>query len=92
MLTRRKSDKLLKFKLSLGDEERTVLSGIAKFHTPEELIDKKLVLLANLAPRKIMGIESQGMLLSAYTKNEDGSETLRLLTADPIMPDGAEIG
>ncbi len=87
-----KSDKLLKFRLSLGDEERTVLSGIAKFHNPEELIGKKLVLLANLAPRKIMGIESQGMLLSAVAKNDDGTETLRLLTADPIMPDGAEIG
>ena len=87
-----KSEKLLKFRLSLGDEERTVLSGIAKFHTPEELIGKKLILLANLAPRKIMGIESQGMLLSAVKVNEDGSETLRLLTADPIMPDGAEIG
>ena len=87
-----KSEKLLKFRLSLGDEERTVLSGIAKFHTPEELVGKKLILLANLAPRKIMGIESQGMLLSAVKVNEDGSETLRLLTADPIMPDGAEIG
>ncbi|MBR1586004.1 MAG: methionine--tRNA ligase subunit beta, partial [Clostridia bacterium] len=87
-----KSEKLLKFRLSLGDEERTVLSGIAKFHTPEELIGQKLILLANLAPRKIMGIESQGMLLSAVKVNEDGSETLRLLTADPIMPDGAEIG
>ncbi|MBQ9265073.1 MAG: methionine--tRNA ligase [Clostridia bacterium] len=87
-----KSEKLLKFRLSLGDEERTVLSGIAKFHTPEELVGKKLILLANLAPRKIMGIESQGMLLSAVKVNEDGTETLRLLTADPIMPDGAEIG
>ena len=87
-----KSEKLLKFRLSLGDEERTVLSGIAKFHDPEELVGKKLILLANLAPRKIMGIESQGMLLSAVKVNEDGSETLRLLTADPIMPDGAEIG
>ena len=87
-----KSEKLLKFRLSLGDEERTVLSGIAKFHTPEELIGKNLILLANLAPRKIMGIESQGMLLSSVAKNEDGTETLRLLTADPIMPAGAEIG
>ena len=87
-----KSEKLLKFRLSLGDEERTVLSGIAKFHNPEDLIGKKLILLANLAPRKIMGIESQGMLLSAAAKNEDGSEILRLLMADPIMPDGAEIG
>ena len=87
-----KSEKLLKFRLSLGNEERTVLSGIAKFHNPEDLIGKKLILLANLAPRKIMGIESQGMLLSAAAKNEDGSEILRLLMADPIMPDGAEIG
>ena len=87
-----KSEKLLKFRLSLGDEERTVLSGIAKFHDPEDLVGQKLILLANLAPRKIMGIESQGMLLSAAKVNEDGSETLRLLTADPIMPDGAEIG
>ena len=87
-----KSEKLLKFRLSLGSEERTVLSGIAKFHNPEDLIGKNLILLANLAPRKIMGIESQGMLLSAVKVNEDGSETLRLLTADPIMPDGAEIG
>ena len=87
-----KSEKLLKFRLSLGDEERTVLSGIAKFHDPEALVGQKLILLANLAPRKIMGIESQGMLLSAVKVNEDGSETLRLLTADPIMPDGAEIG
>ena len=87
-----KSEKLLKFRLSLGDEERTVLSGIAKFHNPEDLIGKNLILLANLAPRKIMGIESQGMLLSSVAKNEDGTETLRLLTADPIMPAGAEIG
>ena len=87
-----KSEKLLKFRLSLGDEERTVLSGIAKFHNPEDLIGKNLILLANLAPRKIMGIESQGMLLSSVAKNDDGTETLRLLTADPIMPAGAEIG
>jgi len=87
-----KSDKLLKFDLDLGTEHRTVLSGIAKFHNPEELVGKNLILLANLAPRKIMGIESQGMLLSAVKVNEDGSETLRLLTADSIMPAGAEIG
>ena len=87
-----KSEKLLKFRLSLGDEERTVLSGIARFHNPEDLIGKNLILLANLAPRKIMGIESQGMLLSSVAKNDDGTETLRLLTADPIMPAGAEIG
>ena len=87
-----KSDKLLKFDLDIGTEHRTVLSGIAKFHTPEELMGKNLILLSNLAPRKIMGIESQGMLLSSVVENEDGSETLRVLMADPIMPAGAIIG
>jgi len=87
-----KSEKLLKFDLDLGTEHRTVLSGIAKFHTPEELVGKNLILLSNLAPRKIMGIESQGMLLSAVKVNEDGSESLKVLMADPSMPAGAEIG
>ncbi len=88
-----KSDKLLKFSLDLGTEQRTVLSGIAKYYQPEELVGKSLVLLANLAPRKIMGIESQGMLLSAIKENEDGSETLRLLTVDGgAFPAGSEIG
>ena len=88
-----KSDKLLKFSLDLGTEQRTVLSGIAKYYQPEELVGKSLVLLANLAPRKIMGIESQGMLLSAIKENEDGSETLRLLTVDGgVFPAGSEIG
>ena len=87
-----KSDKLLKFDLDIGTEHRTVLSGIAKFHTPEELMGKNLILLSNLAPRKIMGIESQGMLLSSVVEHEDGSETLRVLMADPIMPAGAIIG
>ena len=87
-----KSDKLLKFDLDIGTEHRTVLSGIAKFHTPEELLGKNLILLSNLAPRKIMGIESQGMLLSAVKVNEDGSESLKVLQADPSMPAGAEIG
>ncbi len=87
-----KSEKLLKFDLDIGTEHRTVLSGIAKFHNPEELVGRNLILLANLAPRKIMGIESQGMLLSAIHENEDGTETLRLISADPIMPAGSEIG
>ena len=87
-----KADKLLQFKIDDGLATRTILSGVAKHFNPEELVGKNLVLLANLAPRKIMGIESQGMLLSAVKVNEDGSETLRLLTADPMMPAGAEIG
>lgn len=87
-----KSDKLLRFTLSLGDETRTVLSGIAKsYPDPEKLIGKRLVLLKNLAPRKIMGTLSEGMLLSAVEETENG-ETLHLLTVDGDAPDGAEIG
>lgn len=67
-----KSNKLLKLSVNVGNEERTVVSGIAKHFKPEELIGKKVLMLANLAPRKIMGIESQGMLLFA----EDDQEKL----------------
>ena len=83
-----KSDKLLQFTLDLGTEQRTVLSGIAKNYEPEQLIGKQVVLLANLAPRKIRGIMSQGMILSAAS--EDG-ELLSLLSCDSEMAPGAEI-
>ena len=86
-----KSDKLLKFDLDIGTEHRTVLSGIAKYYQPEELIGKSLILLANLKPRKIMGVLSEGMRLSAITET-DGVETLRLLTVDSVMPAGSEVG
>lgn len=65
-----KSNKLLKFSVDLGIETRVILSGVAKHFTPEEMIGKKVVVMANLAPRKIMGIESQGMLL--FAENGDG--------------------
>ena len=84
-----KADKLLMSTLKVGDTERVVVSGIAKFYTPEEMVGKKVVLLANLAPRKIRGVESHGMLLCAA--NADGSK-LSLLTVDADMEDGCEIG
>ena len=83
-----KADKLLCFKLKVGNTERTVVSGIAKYYKPEELIGKKVVLLANLAPRKIRGIESNGMLLCAATADDTA---LRLLTVDGDIPDGCAI-
>ena len=83
-----KSDKLLRFKLKVGQEERTVLSGIAKHYDPASLIGRQVVLLYNLAPRKIRGEESQGMLLSAASEDET---TLRLLMPDAGVPDGARI-
>ncbi|MEM0940940.1 MAG: methionine--tRNA ligase [Bacteroidota bacterium] len=65
-----KSKKLLRFTVDIGLETRTILSGVAKHISPEEMIGKKVVVMANLAPRKIMGIESQGMLL--FAENSDG--------------------
>ena len=61
-----KKTKLLKFELQIGDEKRTIVSGIQKYYKPEELIGKKLVVCTNLKPRKICGIESQGMIISAW--------------------------
>ncbi len=65
-----KSNKLLKFTVDIGLETRTILSGVSKFFTPEEMVGKKVVVMANLAPRKMMGTESQGMLL--FAENSDG--------------------
>ncbi|WP_301280971.1 methionine--tRNA ligase [Persicobacter sp. CCB-QB2] len=67
----KKSKKLLKLKVDVGFEERTILSGIAQHFSPEEVVGKKVAVLVNLAPRKMMGIESEGMVLMAETK--DGS-------------------
>ena len=82
-----KSEKLLKFRLNIGDEERQVLSGVAKFHKAQDLVGKKLVLVKNLLPRKMMGLESHGMLLSTEA---DGNVCLIRLPAE--TPAGANIG
>ncbi len=82
-----KADKLLQFTLRVGEETRTVLSGIAQHYTPEEMIGKKVVLLANLAPRKIRGVESRGMLLMA----SDDKGNLRALTVDGDIDSGSGI-
>ncbi len=79
-----KSNKLLKFTVDIGHETRTILSGVSKFFSPEEMIGKKVVVMANLAPRKMMGTESQGMLL--FAENADGKLV-------PVSPgDGSENG
>ncbi len=70
----KKADKLLQLTVKVGAEERTVVSGIAKFYQPDELVGKQLVLVANLKPAKLRGIESRGMILAAG----DG-ENLRVL-------------
>lgn len=83
------SEKLLKFRLDAGDgEDRQILSGIAKYYPNEqELVGKKLQIVANLKPRKMMGLLSQGMILSA---EHDGH--LTVLTVNPSVPNGSQIG
>ncbi|MDD1523945.1 methionine--tRNA ligase [Riemerella anatipestifer] len=83
-----KADKLLKFKVDTGVDIRTVVSGIAESFTPEECVGKQVMILLNLAPRKIRGIESQGMLL--LTTKPDGK--LSFVTPDESVDNGVEIG
>lgn len=86
-----KSKKLLKFTLDDGsDSPRTILSGIKKYYTPEELIGKNLVAIVNLPPRAMMGEESQGMLLSAV-HNQDGEEVLNVVEVSNRIPAGAKL-
>jgi lysyl-tRNA synthetase class 2 len=86
-----KSAKLLKFVLDDGTEnDRVILSGIHPYYEPEELLGKTLVAITNLPPRKMMGIESNGMLLSAVHQVE-GEEKLNLLMVSPRIPAGAKL-
>ena len=86
-----KSKKLLKFTLNDGtDRKRTILSGIHEYYEPEELIGKTCVAIVNLPPRKMMGIDSEGMLISAVYEY-DGHEGLNLLMLDDEIPAGAKL-
>lgn len=86
-----KSSKLLQFTLDDGTgEDRTILSGIHAFYEPEELVGKTLIAITNLPPRAMMGIQSNGMLLSAV-HNEEGEEKLHLLMVDNHIPAGAKL-
>ena len=82
----KKSKKLLRFTLEVGNEKRQILSGISQFHNPEELIGKNVVFIANLKPRKMMGLDSCGMILSA-----EHNDNLTVLTTLNDVQSGAEI-
>ncbi len=87
----KKSDKLLRFTLDDGTgTDRQILSGIHKWYEPEQLVGKTLVAIVNLPPRKMMGLESCGMLLSA-THTEKGQEVLNLIMVDDKIPAGAKL-
>ena len=80
-----KAKKLLKLQIDLGYEKRQVVSGIAKFYKPEDLVGKKLIVVANLAPAKLCGVESQGMILAS------GEEQVRVVFLDPETPLGERV-
>ena len=82
-----KADKLLCFKIADGLENRTIVSGISKFYKPKELVGKQVCFIANLAPRKLKGIESQGMILSALNYDE----SLSVITVDREVKPGSEV-
>ena len=88
-----KSKKLLQFTLDDGtDTDRTILSGIHAYYEPEELVGKTLIAITNLPPRKMMGIESCGMLLSAVNNLKDSEdEELHLIMVDNHIPAGAKL-
>ena len=78
------SEKLIKLKVFLGDEERQIIAGIGRSYTPDDLIGREIVIIANLEPRKLMGEESQGMLLAAT--NTDGLPII--IMPEKLVPPG----
>ena len=86
-----KSKRLLKFTLDDGErKDRVILSGIHEYYEPEELVGKTAIVIVNLPPRKMMGIDSEGMLISAVHE-EDGHEGLNLLMVNDRIPAGAKL-
>lgn len=84
-----KSKKLYQLQVDVGElGKRQIVSGIAPYYTPEQLVGKQIVIIANLKPAKLMGVESQGMLLAAST---EGDGTLALLTPDKPIISGARV-
>ena len=84
----KKTDKLLKLKVDVGEAEpRQLVGGIAEFYTPDEIVGRQIVIIANLEPATIRGVESQGMLLAA----DDDKDTLAFLTPEKDVPNGTPI-
>ncbi len=84
------ADKLWKLKVNLGDEigERVICAGLKEYYSKEELMNRKIIVVVNLAARKMRGVESQGMLLAALTENH---ETVRLLQPDGKIDNGSRV-
>jgi len=82
------ADKLIVLKVDLGDEQRQVCAGLKGYYEPEALVGKNLILVVNLAPRKMRGLESQGMLLAASSADKD---QVIVVTADADIPPGSNV-
>ena len=77
----------MKLQLEVGEEKRQIVAGVAQFYTPEEMVGRTIVIVANLKPAKICGVESQGMLLAAKAGKD-----LKLVTVDGDIASGASVG
>ena len=82
------ADKLLQSRIQIGDEVRTILSGIAKWYAPEDMVGKNVVVVTNLPPRKMRGVVSEGMILAA----SDDEGNLKVITTDDDIASGSEVG
>jgi methionyl-tRNA synthetase len=85
------ADKLLVLKVDLGDQERQIIAGIKQFYDPQDLVGKSIVIVANLAPRKMRGLESQGMLLAASETGEDELRKVVVLSPDQEVAPGSSV-
>ena len=81
------ADKLLVLKVDIGEEERQLVAGLKKYYDPEQLVGKRVIIVANLEPAKLRGLESQGMVLAA----EDDEDNVCLLTTDKEIKNGSEV-
>ena len=85
------SDKLLKLYIDLGEEKRQLVAGVGKVYDPVLLVGREIVIVANLEPRMLMGLESQGMLLAAVKEIENGKEVVKILQPDSDIEEGSRI-
>lgn len=86
------SDKMLKLSIDIGEPNpRTILSGIARHYSPDDLVSKKCIVVANLLPRTIMDVESNGMLVCASYVNRDGDERVRIIEPSSEIPIGSRL-
>jgi methionyl-tRNA synthetase len=82
------ADKLLKLTVRIGTEQKILVAGIAEHYAPDEVLGKKIVVLTNLEPKAVRGVQSEGMLLAAVT---EGEETVSLVTVDEDVPEGTKV-